>query len=123
MKLVHDFFVKKVWAAETDLTEQLDFVIPSLGTILGYVVKFFFIFAGLAAMLYLILGAFSWITSGGDKDAVSKAQQKIQAAVVGLIVLVFVLALAVTIEQVIFNGTVCLGLTCDINFGNLLQKN
>ena len=123
MKLINEFFIKKVLAADTDLTAQLDFAIPSLGTILGYVVKFFFIFAGLAAMLYLILGAFSWITSGGDKDAVHKAQQKIQAAVVGLIVLVFVLALAVTIEQVIFNGTVCLGFTCDINFGNLLQKN
>ena len=115
--------IKEVIAAETDLTAQLGFNIPTLGTILGYMIKFFFILAGLAAMLYLILGAFSWITSGGDKDAVNKAQQKIQAAVVGLLILVLVLAVAVTIEQVIFNGTVCLGFTCDINFGNLLQPN
>jgi len=123
MKLINELLVKKVLAADTQLTGQLGFDIPSLGTILGYVIKMFFIIAGLAAMLYLVLGAFSWITSGGDKDAVKKAQDKIQAAVIGLIVLVLVLALIVTIEQVIFNQTVCFGLTCELNFGNLLQPN
>lgn len=108
--------------AQDRISASLPFQIPSLAAVLGYAIKFFFIIAGLAAMMYLILGAFSWITSGGDKDAVKKAQDKIQAAVVGLIVLVLVLAVVVTIEQVIFNGTVCLGFSCDLNFGNLLQK-
>ncbi len=117
MKLIKEVF------AQDRITTELGFQIPSLAKVLGYTVKFFFILAGLTAMLYLILGAFSWITSGGDKDAVHKAQQKIQAAVVGLIVLVLVLALVVTIEQIIFNGTVCLGFTCDLNFGNLLESN
>lgn len=121
MKLSNEFFLKKVLAADNRITTELGFQIPSLAKILGYVIRFFFIIAGLAAMLYLLLGALAWITSGGEKEAVNKAQQKIQAAVVGLIVLVLVLAVIVTIEQVIFNGKVCLGLTCDLNFGNLLQ--
>jgi len=111
-------FIGQVFAAETLV--DVGFKIPSLTDILGYVIRFFFILAGLAALLYLILGAFSWITSGGDKDAVHKAQQKIQAAVVGLIILILVLAVIATIEQVIFNQTICLGLTCPINFGALL---
>jgi len=115
MKLIKEVF------AQNRITTELGFQVPSLAQILGYVIRFFFIIAGLAAMLYLLLGAFSWITSSGEKDAVNKAQQKIQAAVVGLIVLVLVLAIIVTIEQVIFNGKVCLGLTCDLNFGNLLR--
>lgn len=114
--------IRSVYAANASAETYVDlpFKIPSIADVLGYAIRFFFILAGLAAMLYLILGAFSWITSGGDKDAVHKAQQKIQAAIVGLIVLVLALALIVTVEQVIFNGTVCLGLTCPINFGNLL---
>lgn len=117
--------IKSVFASDTassNVNVQLPFVIPSLADVLGYALKFFFILAGLAALLYLVLGAFAWITSGGDKDAVKKAQDKIQAAVVGLIVLVATLAIIVTIEQVIFNKTVCLGITCPIDFGNLLQK-
>jgi len=114
--------IREVFAADT-VTATLPFKIPTLADILQFAIRFFFIFAGLAALIYLILGAFSWITSGGDKDAVSKAQQKIQAAIVGLIVLVLALALIVLIETVIFNGTVCLGITCPINFGSLLQKN
>ncbi len=117
--------IKSIYAASvsTETSVNLPFKIPSFADVLSYVIRFFFILAGLAAMLFLILGAFSWITSSGDKEAVNKAQQKIQAAVVGLIILVAALTLIVTVEQVIFNGTVCLGLTCPINFGNLLTPN
>lgn len=107
--------------ADDTVTEHLNFKIPTLAEIITFVLRSFFIVAGLAALIYLILGAFAWVTSGGDKENVSKAQQKIQAAIVGLIVLIVVLAVIVLIEQVIFNQKICFGLTCDINFGNLLQ--
>jgi len=113
-------FIQVVYAADT-ITDQLPFVIPTLATILTFAIKFFFIFSGLAALIYLILGAFSWVTSGGDKEHVSKAQQKIQAAVIGLIVLVLVLSLIIVIEQVIFNQQVCFGITCPIKFDSLLK--
>ena len=114
--------IPQVLAQGSDTIEgNLPFKIPTLTDILAFTLKFFFVIAGLAALVYLILGAFSWITSGGDKEAVSKAQQKIQAAVVGLIVLVLVLSIIVLIEQVIFNQQICFGITCPINFGSLLQ--
>jgi cytochrome bd-type quinol oxidase subunit 2 len=75
---------------------------PSLSNILEFVIKGFFILAGLAAILYLLLGAFSWITSGGSKENVEKAREKIQAAVLGLIIIFLVLSLVVLVEN-IFN--------------------
>jgi len=115
-----DFLIRSVYAEDT-ITGQLPFTIPSLATILTFAIKFFFIFAGLAALLYLILGAFAWVTSGGDKEHVSKAQQKIQAAIIGLIVLVLVLSLIIVVEQVIFSQQVCFGITCPIKFDALLK--
>jgi hypothetical protein len=51
----------------------------------------------------LIWGAFEWITSGGDKDAVGKARNRILNALIGLAVL----AIAVALTSV---GTQFLGL-------------
>ena len=90
---------------------QLGFNLPSFADIIGFLVKFLFFFAGLAALLYLLLGAFSWVTSSGDKENVKKAQDKIQAAVVGLVILVVVLVILATLENVILPGTFSVGLT------------
>ncbi len=99
----------------------LGFSIPSLSQVLTFVIRFFFIIAGLAALLFLILGALAWVTSSGEKEKVNKAQEKIQAAVVGLVVLVAVLALLVTIEQFVFAKKVCFGLSCDMIIPGLLK--
>lgn len=93
---------------------RLPFVLPSLTGILTFVIRFFFVIAALAALLFLILGAINWVTSAGEKEKVTKAQEKIQAAVVGLVVLVAVLALVITLETVVFKNSVCFGITCDI---------
>lgn len=95
--------------------------IPSLADVVGFMIKFLFFFAGMAALLYLLLGALSWVTSSGDKENVKKAQDKIQAAVVGLVVIVAVLVLIATMEQVVLKGTFCVGLTCNIAPPQLIQ--
>ena len=103
---------------------SLPFRIPTLTGMLTFVIRFFFVIAALAALLFLILGAISWVTSAGEKEKVTKAQEKIQAAVVGLVILVAVLALVITLETVVFKGSVCFGITCDIKdvIPELLQK-
>ncbi len=100
---------------------DLGFPVPTLSTLLTFIIRFFFVAAGLAALLYLLLGAFSWVTSGGQKENVEKARDKIQAAIVGLILIVAVLAIMVTLEQVVFNQKICVGLSCDITIPNLIQ--
>ncbi|TRZ51301.1 hypothetical protein D4R99_04540, partial [bacterium] len=49
----------------------------------------FIIVAGMFLILYMLWGAFDWIASGGEKEKILKAQNKITNALIG-IVLVFV---------------------------------
>ena len=128
MKLLNSFFqavnsllVKDVYAQ--GIIDELG--IPTFQQIVTFLVRFFFFIAGLAALIFLILGALSWVTSSGDKEKVEAAQKKIQAAIVGLIVLVAVVSLVAVLEQVVFAEKICLGFTCPIDitqFGTLLQE-
>ena len=104
-------------------TGELGFKIPSLGDLLTFAIRAFFVIAGLAALFYLLLGALAWVTSGGDKDAVTAAREKIQAAVIGMILIVAVLAIIWTLEQVIFNRRICLGLSCPLTLPGLIESN
>ena len=103
-------------------TGDLGFKIPSLGDILTFAIRAFFAIAGIAALFYMLIGAFGWVTSGGDKDAISAAREKIQAAVVGMILIVAVLALIWTLEQVIFKRRICLGLSCPVTLPGLIES-
>lgn len=99
----------------------LGFRIPTLSNILTFAIRLFFIIGGLAALVFLLLGALAWITSGGDKENVSKAQQKITNAIIGVILIAVVLAVIVTLEQVIFGRAICLGLSCPLTIPSLIK--
>ena len=103
-------------------TGSMGFRIPSLGDLLTFAIRAFFVIAGLAALFYLLLGAFAWISSGGDKDSITAARDKIQAAVLGMILIVAVLAIIWTLEQVIFNRRICLGLSCPLTLPGLIVR-
>lgn len=91
----------------------------SLAKLISTGIRLFFFVAALAALTYLLLGAFAWITSSGDKENLKKAQDKIQSAVVGLLILVVVLVVVATLEEFILPGAFCIGLTCNINIPHL----
>ncbi len=59
----------------------------SIGSIVSFFVAFIIVVAVLAALLYIVIGAFQWITSGGDKTKVADARNHILAAVIGLIII------------------------------------
>lgn len=99
----------------------IGFKIPTFGDILTFAIRAFFIVAGLLALFYLLLGAIAWVTSGGNKENVDKARDKITAAVLGVILIAVVLAIIVTLEQVVFGGRLCLGLSCPISIPSLLR--
>jgi hypothetical protein len=102
---------------------NLGFHIPVITEILTFILRFFFILAGLIAILYLLLGALGWITSGGNKESVDKAREKIQAAIVGLILIFVVLAVIIVIENVFFIPTQGLGISKPIVFPGLVTPN
>lgn len=101
--------------------QALGFAIPSFGDILTFLIRGFFALAGVAALFYLLLGAFSWVTSGGSKENVEKAREKIIAALTGVILVVVVVAVVATLEQVVFQGRLCFGLTCPFTVPALLK--
>jgi len=97
---------------------KLGFNIPSFDMVLTFLLRFLFIVGGLVAVLYLLLGALAWITSGGNKESVDKAREKIQAAIVGLVVMFAVLAIMVVLENVFSLG---LGISLPIKFPKLIN--
>lgn len=58
------------------------------------------IFGVLVSFFFLILGAIQWVTSGGDKEGLSKAQKKITGALVGLVILFSVFAIGYLIQNI-----------------------
>lgn len=66
-------------------------VIPSL-------VGWGFVIGTLLFVLYFILGAIGWITSGGDKASVEAARDKITQALIGLVILFSLFAIIKVIE-------------------------
>lgn len=58
-----------------------------IGAIISFLVGFIIVFAFLAALLFIVIGAFQWITSGGDKTKVDSARNHIIAAIIGLVVI------------------------------------
>ncbi|MBP6044627.1 MAG: hypothetical protein WAT72_04580 [Microgenomates group bacterium] len=114
-----------VFAAPADSDVMVDpvalgFSIPTIGDLLTFVIRAFFVVAGIMALLYLLLGALAWITSGGDKGGVEKARDKIQAAIVGVLMIVIVLAVVWTLENVVFQQKICFGISCPLTLPSLL---
>lgn len=58
----------------------------SIGNIISNFILIMYV-AGLAVLVFLLWGAFDWITSGGDKEKISSARRKIVNALIGLALL------------------------------------
>lgn len=112
-----------VYAAADDYTRPIvnvGFAIPEFDAVLTFLIRTFFVVAGVVALLYLLLGALGWITSGGNKEGVDKAREKIQAAVIGLILIFIVLSIIGVMENILFKE--CgLGILKPICFPRLIK--
>lgn len=64
-----------------------------IGAFITNILQLSFIIAVLVVLVMLVWGAFEWITSGGDKEAVGKARNRIINAMIGLAVLAIAFAL------------------------------
>jgi len=56
--------------------------------LISSVITVFTIFAGLAFLLWFIVGALSWTTSGGNPEQLTKAKNQMSTAVAGLFLIV-----------------------------------
>lgn len=67
----------------------------SLATVIRNALTLLFSAAALIVLFMLAFGAFQWITSGGDKDAIDKARKRIINALIGLAILSLAFLIAV----------------------------
>lgn len=73
----------------------------SLGTIISALIPYLFVFAGLLLFVYLIIGGFSYLTSGGEPKAMEQAKGKVTNAIIGFII-IFIAYWVVQIFHYIF---------------------
>ena len=73
-----------------NIEDKYDFGnIGSLGQGINLLVAPAFSIATLAVVIYFLMGAFTYLTSGGDKESVGNAQKMITHAIIGFIILMF----------------------------------
>lgn len=77
-----------------------------LGTLIGNGILIFLVVAGIIALIYLLWGALDWITSAGDKEKLLKARQKIQNAIIGLIVIFAALVIFNVVMGIVLGGRI-----------------
>lgn len=59
----------------------------ALGSLIGKSISIALLVAGFLVLVFMLLGAFQWVTSGGDKEKLARAQSRITQAVVGLLMI------------------------------------
>src|SRR3989344_9570786 len=64
-----------------------------LGRLLITGIRISIIVSGLAALIYLLWGAFSWITSNGEEEKLEKARMQMTNAVIGFILVIAALTI------------------------------
>lgn len=83
---------------EDSLVRRADLTI---GAIISALLPYLFVLAGLGLLVFLILGGFQLMVSGGDPKATQSAKGKITGAVIGFII-IFISYWLVQILQVVF---------------------
>ncbi len=73
----------------------------SVSTILTSALNIIYVVSIILVLFYLIWGAFKWITSGGDKEAVAGARKTILHALIGLAILALALVIVAVIGSIL----------------------
>lgn len=80
---------------------NLLFNLPELyiSNLLSKIIGLLFVVGGVAFFFMLVIGAISWILSGGDKAHLESAKGRITSAIIGLILLISTFAIVKLIER------------------------
>jgi len=93
-------------AAEEVKAPEWSWFDGQIGSLVNRVLNITFAIGVILALAYLIWGAFSWITSGGDKSKTGEARNKIVAAVVGLVLLAAAWGILTLVLSIMGGGSV-----------------
>ena len=79
-------FVRLASDFVSDPTKQLNLPNPTIDAGAAKIVDIVFMIAGILAVIFIIVGGFQYVLSGGDAGGIKKAKETITYAIVGLIV-------------------------------------
>lgn len=71
--------------------------IAGLSRLLVVGLQIFFTVCAIAVLIYLLWGAFDWITSGGEAEKIAQAQSKMTNAVIGILIMVAALSIFIVV--------------------------
>ncbi len=90
----------KAFAADPNVQINAPLVgFKSLSDFIANALVLVFTVGAFLVLIMLIVGAYEWIASGGDKEAVAKARNRIINALIGLLVLAIAFALVRLVGQ------------------------
>lgn len=104
------FITASVVAAQTSTPMQLKLPVGEgmginpnidLNTLLANVIRIVFVAAVFLVLFFLIAGAFSWITSSGDKEKVGSARNKIINALIGFAILALAFLILTIVSRIL----------------------
>jgi hypothetical protein len=73
----------------------------TISAIISNAIAILFTVAAVAFVFMIIWGAFQWITSGGDKEALGKARGRLTNALIGILILALAFVIIQTVGQII----------------------
>jgi len=81
-----NFLSTPVYAATVDIDSQVRdyFGYSDIGHFIGNIFNFVIIIAAVAFFAYFVIAGMQYLTSGGNKEKVEKAQKQISNALIGL---------------------------------------
>lgn len=83
MKLASNLSINGVGTISDPVGNQFS----NLASVVSVFFRYVFAFAGIALLLYLLLGGFSYLTAMGDPKKAESGKQKITYAIIGFIVI------------------------------------
>ena len=87
---------------QVPLSQQYAFGnIKSLSQGVGYIIGPAFEIAGILVLFYFLIGAFQYLTSGGDKNTTASAQGKITHAIIGFVLLILLFVIMKFVPEVL----------------------
>jgi hypothetical protein len=87
----------------------------TVGNIIGNALMIAMIVAAVIVLFYIVIGAFQWITSGGEKEKVGKARGTIIHAIIGLAILALAGVIIVVVGQILNINILNLGAPPSLN--------
>lgn len=84
-KLIADLNLGKIGGFSKGFTSSISETPQGFENLLSRIIGIFTIFAGIAFTLWLVIGAFTWIT-GDNPQQLDKAKKQMSSAIIGIII-------------------------------------